>query len=228
MRLVRHGAAFFLFLFALVMPSLAADWPAISPEDLSVQDVKEQPGAPAVVLLREETDDDMNNFRSVYERIKILTDAGREYANVELPYNRRAFTIAAISGRTVHPNGSTVEFKDKPFDKTVVKGNGLKYNVKSFTLPDVQVGSIIDFRYSLRYSDHRVLPPEWEVQNELFQRKAYFKFIPFQNHGSTEIMLDHDQVANGIAWAPFMGNGVQPEIHRVPTSSFATVHDVSF
>jgi len=88
MRLVRHGAAFFLFLFALVMPSLAADWPAISPEDLSVQDVKEQPGAPAVVLLREETDDDMNNFRSVYERIKILTDAGREYANVELPYNR--------------------------------------------------------------------------------------------------------------------------------------------
>jgi hypothetical protein len=228
MRLVRHGAAFFLFLFALVMPSLAADWPAISPEDLSVQDVKEQPGAPAVVLLREETDDDMNNFHSVYERIKILTDAGREYANVELPYNRRAFTIAAISGRTVHPDGSTVEFKDKPFDKTVVKGNGLKYNVKSFTLPDVQVGSIIDFRYSLRYSDHRVLPPEWEVQNELFQRKAYFKFIPFQNHGSTEIMLDHDQVANGIAWAPFMGNGVQPEIHRVPTSSFATVHDVSF
>jgi hypothetical protein len=228
MRLARYGAALSLFFLALGTPSLAADWPAINPEDLSVKDVKEQPGAPAVILLREETDDDMNNVRTVYERIKILADAGRQYANVELPYNRRAFTISAISGRTVHADGSTVEFKDKPFDKTVVKGNGLKYNVKSFTLPDVQVGSIVDYRYSLRYSDNQVLPPEWEVQNELFQRKAYFKFIPFQNHGSTEILLDHDQLANGIAWAPFMGNGAQPEIHSLPTNSFATVHNVSF
>src|SRR6266852_5383652 len=156
MKLVHHCAALLLLLLPLAKRSSAADWPPISPDDLSMTDIKEQPGAPAVILLREETDDDMNNAHSVYERIKILTDAGREYANVELPYSRRGFTIAAISGRTVHPDGSTVEFKDKPFDQTVVKGNGLKYNVKSFTLPDVQVGSIIDFRYSLRYSDHRV------------------------------------------------------------------------
>jgi Domain of Unknown Function with PDB structure (DUF3857)/Transglutaminase-like superfamily len=228
MKLVRQSAALFLFFFALAMPSVAADWPAISPEDLSVTDVKEQPGAPAVVLLREEIDDDNHNFHSVYERIKILTDAGRMYANVELPYDRRTFTIAAISGRTVHADGSVVEFKDKPFDKTAEKGNGIRYNVKSFTLPDVQVGSIIDFRFSLRYDDHRLGPPEWEVQNELFQRKAYFKFIPFQNHSLLEVRLDHNQIANGVAWAPFMGNGAQPEIHQVPTSTVATGHEVSF
>src|SRR5262249_28251483 len=154
-------------------------------DDLTMTSLQQQPGAPAVILLREELDDDMNNAHSVYERIKILTDSGREYANVEIPYHRgRGFTVGAISGRTVHADGSIVPFAGKPLDKTVVKGGGIRINMKSFTLPDVQVGSIIDYRYSLRYQDNGVLAPEWEVQRELFQRKASFKFIPFQNHGS--------------------------------------------
>jgi hypothetical protein len=227
MKLARRAAGLLVFLALVGASAVAADWPPISPEDLSMTDIKEQPGAAAVILLREETDDDMNSFHSVYQRIKILTDVGRKYSNVELPYNRRAFTIAAISGRTVHSDGSIVEFSGKPFDKTVIKGSGVRYNIKSFNLPDVQVGSVIDFSYSLRYADNRVVPPEWEVESELFQRKAYFKFIPFQNRGSMEIMLDHGQLANGVAWAPFLGSGAQPEIHRIPTSSFATVHDVS-
>ncbi|HEX3103683.1 MAG TPA: DUF3857 and transglutaminase domain-containing protein [Terriglobales bacterium] len=190
--------------------------------------IKEQPGAAAVCLQREEIDDDMNNVHSVYQRIKILTDAGREYANVELPYSHRGFTIAGISGRTVHADGSVVAFEGKPFDKTVEKSGGFRINVKSFTLPDVQVGSIIDYRYSLRYEDHMLLPPEWEVQTELFQRKAYFKFIPFQNHGSMYIQLAHGQISNGLAWSSFLSNGIQPQRHELPVTSFATVHDVGF
>jgi Domain of Unknown Function with PDB structure (DUF3857)/Transglutaminase-like superfamily len=214
------------FLFCL--QSLAVDWPSINPDDLSMTSIKEQPGAPAVCLQREEIDDDMNNVHSVYQRIKILTDAGREYANVELPYSHRGFTIAGISGRTVHADGSVVPFEGKPFDKTVEKSGGIRINVKSFTLPDVRVGSIIDYRYSLRYEDHMLLPPEWEVQTELFQRKAYFKFIPFQNHGSMYIQLAHGQIANGLAWSSFLWNGIQPERHQLPISTFATTHDVGF
>jgi hypothetical protein len=197
-------------------------------EDLAMTSIKEQPGAPAVCLQREEIDDDMNNVHSVYKRIKILTDAGREYANVELPYSHRGFTIAGISGRTVHADGSVVSFEGKPFDKTVEKSGGIRINVKSFTLPDVQVGSIIDYRYSLRYEDHMLLPPEWEVQTELFQRKAYFKFIPFQNHGSMYIRTAHGGIATGLAWSSFLTNGMEPQRHDHPVSSFATVHDVGF
>jgi hypothetical protein len=207
------------------MPALA-DWPPVSPDELSMTSIKEQPGAPAVILLREETDDDMNSAHTVYERIKILTDAGREYANVELPYSRRGFSISGISGRTIHSDGSIVQFEGKPFDKTVVKGNGIRINVKSFTLPDVQIGSIIDFKYSLRYQDNMVSAPEWQVQSELFQRKASFKFIPFQNHGNREIMLDHGQLSNGVAWTPFLDKGPLPQLHTVNQSSLATIHDV--
>jgi hypothetical protein len=225
MKLACRAVVLSLFFCLGGIAAFAADWPALSPEDLSMTGIKEQPGAPAVILLREETDDDMNNMHQVYERIKIFTDAGREYANVEIPYSRRGFSIGGISGRTVHADGSVVPFEGKPFDKTVVKGSGIRINVKSFTLPDVQVGSIIDYRYSLRYDDNRVLAPEWEVQDELFQRKAYFKFIPFQNHGDALIELDHGQISNGsVAWASFLGVAKQPEIHHdaAAESSYTT------
>ena len=229
MKLLLRVATLLLFATFPTLPTLAADWPPISRGDLEMTSLKEQPGAPAVILLREEVDDDMNNAHSVYERIKILTDAGREYANIEIPYYRgRGFSIGGISGRTVHPDGSIIPFEGRAFDKTVIKGGGIRINMKSFTLPDVQVGSIIDYRYSLRYQDNRVLAPEWQVQEELFQRKASFKFIPLQNHGSVSIKLAHDQISNGVAWTPFLGEGPQPEIHQLPHSSLATVHDVGF
>jgi transglutaminase superfamily protein/uncharacterized protein DUF3857 len=210
----------FSILFADIFCGRArADWPPIAPEDLQMTTVQEQPGAPAVILDREEIDDDMNNSESVYERIKILTDAGRERANVELPYGRRWFTITDISGRTVHADGSIVSFEGKPFDKTVLKGGGIRVNVKSFTLPDVQVGSIIDFRYTLRYGDNTLIAPEWDVQTDLLQRRAYFKFIPFQNQGNKYVQLAHGQIASGVAWTPFLGKFPQPQLHELPGSS---------
>ena len=223
----RHGFLCVLFAFCSIY-ACAADWPPVSPEDLSMVSIKEQPGTSAVILLREEVDDDMNSARLVYERIKILTDAGREYANVEIPYSRRHFTVGAVSGRTIHSDGSIVPFEGKAFDKTVVKGKDIRINVKSFTLPDVQVGSIIEYRYRLGYDDRRVSAPEWRVQTDLFQRKAYFKFIPFQNHGNVEILLDHGQVSTGIAWTPFLGEGPQPQSHELPRTGLSSVHEVGY
>jgi len=209
-------ALFSLFALSVlaVLPLSAADFPPISSEELKMTSLPEQPGAPAVILMREEVDDDMHNFQSVHERIKILTEAGREYANVEIPYSRRSFTVRGVSGRTTHADGSVVPFDGKAFDKTVLKSGDIKVNVKSFTLPDVQVGSIIDYKYDLGYDDNVVLAPQWDVQQDLFQRRTYFKYIPFQNHGSMEVQLAHGQIANGVAWTPFLGVDKQPQIHR--------------
>ena len=93
-------ALFSLFALSVlaVLPLSAADFPPISSEELKMTSLPEQPGAPAVILMREEVDDDMHNFQSVHERIKILTEAGREYANVEIPYSRRSFTVRGVSG----------------------------------------------------------------------------------------------------------------------------------
>ena len=211
-----------LFFFALALPFAHADWPPIDPADLAMKDIKEQPGAAAVILLREENDNDPQHFHSTYERIKILTEAGRQYADIELPYNRQGFRIDSISGRTIHADGSIVEFQGKPFDKTVVRGRGFQYHVKAFTLPDVQVGSIIDYRYSLRYDDNLYSDPEWEVQRNLFQKHAAFKYIPFQfDSGSKYIQLSHDRAATGVSWTSFVPTKeMQPKEVKMPRQAW--------
>ena len=103
-----RGLGFSALFFFLTVPALAADWPAITDADRAMT-VPDRPEAPAIVLQREQIDDNMNNLQVVSERIKILTDAGREYARVELPYGR-VFAVATLSGRTVQADGSVTPF----------------------------------------------------------------------------------------------------------------------
>ena len=215
----RSCRGFLLSLFTLILVAAPAwaDWPAISPQDMKMTDVAQQKGASAVVLLREEITDDPKNYKSVYMRIKILTEAGRRYADVQIPYARRRFSIFSISGRTVHADGSTVPFDGQVFDKMVTReklghGEEVRTHVKSFTLPDVQVGSIIDFKYTLRYDDHLFYAPQWIIQSELFQKQATFKFIPYAG----DLLLAHKRIGNGVAWTSTLPTkGPQPQSHRM-------------
>ena len=54
------------------------------------------PGADAVYLYREETTDDNLHYQSVYARIKVLTEKGKELATVRVPYERRNFKVTDI------------------------------------------------------------------------------------------------------------------------------------
>lgn len=177
----------------------AADWPAIDSSELQIKDLPEQPGAPAFVLFREEVDDDEKHSISVYMRIKVLSEAGRKYADVEIPFfstKSLNLTINDIQGRTIHSDGSIVPFQGKPYDKTVIKSKAVKEHVKAFSLPDVQIGSILEYRYTLRYDEGIVLPPEWEVQDEFFARKEHFKFVSI----SGSIMTRHGDVRQGVSY----------------------------
>ena len=206
----------------LVPLTYAADWPPIAPEEMSMSSLPQQPGAPAVILIHQELADDPHNTHSVYMRIKVLTEVGRRYADVELPYEYD-FTISDISGRTVHADGTVVPFAGKPFEKVVAKGLGTRIKVKTFSLPDVQVGSILDYRYSLRYSDYVFFAPHWVLQNELFQKHESFKFIPYEGN----VIMAHGVIGNGIAWTSFLPKSSQPVLHTLPTSRMATKRDSS-
>ncbi len=65
-----------------------------------------------------------------------------------------AYTIEDIQGSTIHPDGTIIPFTGKPYEKLIEKTQGIKYMAKVFTMPDVEVGSIIEYRYKLRYDDN--------------------------------------------------------------------------
>jgi hypothetical protein len=95
----------------------AVDWIPPSPEELHLTNVPEAPGAPAVFLYRQVDRDDSRYNESIYVRIKILTDAGLNYANVEIPFVQGAERIGSIQARTIRPDGSIVNFDGTTYEK---------------------------------------------------------------------------------------------------------------
>src|SRR5579875_2769190 len=113
------------------------------------------PEAPAVYLFREEVVDDKIHIHRVYARIKVLTEKGKDqFADIEIPYEAGATNITAVEGRTIQPDGTVVPFTGKPYQKELVRSGKVKINAKVFTMPDVRVGSILEYHYTLEYGDH--------------------------------------------------------------------------
>jgi len=171
---------------AFVVAALAfpvSSWSQFQPptdEELKMTSEPKAPGAAAIYLYREETVDDNLHYHSFYARIKVLTEKGKELATVGVPYPRGTFTVTDVKARTIHSDGTVIPLDVKPSDLVEHKGTGVQINKMVFTLPSVEVGSILEYRWDLRYDDGTLSSPEWEVQQEYFVRKAHYSFVPFK------------------------------------------------
>jgi hypothetical protein len=178
-----------LFLLCLCLSSVCPglfgqkqdqSWLPVTQQDWAIKEVPHNPGASAIQLYLRYYKDDNDKFILVYKRIKILRDAGKKYADVAIEIEPDQ-SLRQLTARTLHPDGSIVEFQGKPFEKTIIKARGIKYLAKTFTMPDVTVGSIVEYMYTV------VLPKgfvntisEWPLQSDLFTVKEDLLFKPYQ------------------------------------------------
>jgi Domain of Unknown Function with PDB structure (DUF3857)/Transglutaminase-like superfamily len=193
-------------------------WTAPTPEELSMTAQPQVPGAAAVYLFREETTDDKLHMFSIYTRLKVLTERGKEYSNVELSYARGSggggLTVEEIQGRTIHPDGAIIPFTGKPYEKLIEKTQGVKVMAKVFSLPDVEVGSIIEYRYKLREDDRYFSAPDWYIQSNLFTRNAHYQWQPTDHELITND--DRGQLTNAISWTPILPPNTELKQTRLP------------
>ncbi len=160
---------------ALSLPAYAAeDWQPISPDELKMTSEPNAPGAPAIYLYRQVDRDDVNGRQTTYERIKILSEEGRKYANVEISFYKNRDNIKDIKARTIQPDGSIVNLTAKPYEATIVKAKGVKYLAKTFAMPEVHVGSIIEYRYTDEMDSRWIYDSYWLLSADLFTKYARF------------------------------------------------------
>jgi len=183
------GSAFSLIvvtgLVAFHPPTASAQgFQPASPEELKMTSESLVPGAAAIILYRQVDRDDngRTSHEDNYLRIKILAEEGRKYGDVEIPFFKASEDVVHIRARTIRPDGSTVDFDGKVFEKSIVKGRGVKYLAKTFTLPDVQVGSIVEYLYTVDLSEHYIYESHWILSDELFTKKAVFSLRPFKSN----------------------------------------------
>src|SRR5271154_7200438 len=155
----------------------------ISAAELQMTSEPLAPDAPAIILQRR-VDRDDNGGRAHednYFRIKILKEEGRKYADVEMPFIRGVTNVRNIKARSIRPDGSIADFDGNVYERYVVKGRGLKVLVKTFTFPDVRVGSILEYFFTLDLNGN-LFDSRWILSSDLFTRHAQFSLSPF--HGS--------------------------------------------
>lgn len=156
----------------------------VSPDELKMTSEPLAPGAPAIILYRQVDRDD--NGRTTHEdnyfRIKILTEEGRKHADIEIPFLKASQDVVGVKARTIRPDGLIVNFDGKVFEKELVKGRGVKYLAKTFTLPDVQVGGIIEYFYAVDLKEHYIFDSHWILSDELLTKRAQFSLKPYKSN----------------------------------------------
>jgi Domain of Unknown Function with PDB structure (DUF3857)/Transglutaminase-like superfamily len=200
-----------LFLFSCLafasQALLQAQFQAPSKDELVMTSDPKAPGADAVYLYREEKTDDNLHFHSYYVRIKVLTEKGKELATVRTPYERRSYKVTDIQGRTIHSDGTVIPLKTKPADLMNVKTKEYQVNTMVFTLPDVEVGSILEYRLEIRYDDNTVSSPTWDIQQNYFVHSAHYSFEASKD--LQYITNSRGDAANNLMYALLLGNGAK-------------------
>ena len=172
------------------------NWPPISPEDLALKDNPASRGSHAMILYRESVIDGPHSSETEYSRIKIFDEEGKKYADVEIPYFGKDIQIEDVRARTIHSDGTALDFQGEIYDRVVVKSKKLKYQAKVFTLPGVEAGSIVEYSYRIHWREYlpdqfknpqdyvitgvsSISAASWIVQEDLFTRRAHFALHPY-------------------------------------------------
>lgn len=132
--------------------------------------------ASAVVLYDKgitEFDFDDGQFDIVYTRhtrIKILSKEGYKWANLSIPYyypnSKNGEVVSGIRGITYNLVGKKVV--KKILNRQLIAKQKINDNwrQKKVTLPDVKVGSVIDYTYTIKSSNYVTLR-SWEFQTSI-------------------------------------------------------------
>lgn len=169
------------------------DWLPVSSAERQFKEVPGDPGAVAVQLYYADFRDDLRQHQFIYHRIKVLKPGGERYANVQIDVPLH-FTATGIQARTIHPDGRIVPFTGKPYDRLLRRQKDERLIAKTFTLPDVTVGSILEYKYDLGWEKY--LPDAvWKVQHDLYTVKESFSLRSYSGPLRTRHVADQTQLA---------------------------------
>lgn len=149
-------------------------WKKVGKKDFNINVEDEYPDASAVVLFdigSAEFDLNAGGYTAlaydVHRRIKILSKEGYEYANVQIPFDYiNNDDVSNIQGYTYNMiNGKIVEEKLKYSEIHEEDINEYRHQMK-FSLPNVKVGSVIEYRYTI-YARDFIGIKDWFFQKDI-------------------------------------------------------------
>ena len=190
------------------MPSTAhaIKWKKVEQELLNLNRNPFDPGSGALVVFN---DGSLQVFNTgdvwweltVYKRIKVFNETGREHATVSISYLSNEVKISDIRARVIQRNGQTENMKSNVIVN--LPGPSRYRKIKKFTIPGVADGSVIEYQYKLTSENIYFLHPwffqgyDYTLSSTLtvtvpreFQYKGSFVNLSKQPESSQERWID--------------------------------------
>ena len=155
-------------------PSFAQKWGKTSKEELAMKSIPEDPEADAVVLfdigsMRITPDFDLHFKR--HRRIKILTERGKKIGDISISYWHED-KLRKLKAQTIQPDGKKIRLDKK---KIFEESTDLR-KTKVFSMPAIQVGSVIEYEYE-KSSEYLTFLEPWYFQNEEFTKLSQLTIL---------------------------------------------------
>lgn len=168
----------FIALFAFASYSQEKGWRAVSQAEIDQKTSSVEPGADAEAIFWEVYIDDSSEDLSQrhYVRIKIFTERGREkYAKFDIPFFK-GIKIKEIAARVIKPDGSSVEITEADvFEREIVRTDKVKVKAKSFAVPNLEPGVIVEYKYREIIDDAGAVGMRLEFQRDIpVQQLSYY------------------------------------------------------
>jgi hypothetical protein len=176
---------FFLALFSVAALAGDNDWRPITPAELAMKTPKVEPDADAEVIFWEVRVDDSNPENMAmkhYIRVKIFTERGREkYSKVDIPFTK-GVKIKDLMARVIKPDGTITDLnKEDVFEREIAKTDKIKVKAKSFAVPGIDSGVIVEYRYQEVYSYGSAEDMRMVFQHDVPIQKISYYFRPYSN-----------------------------------------------
>lgn len=186
-------------------PAQDKPWRDVSPDDLRSNVPKVEPGADAEAIFWEVSvvDDYVPRagFKTVlnhYLRVKIFTERGREMnSKVDLPFGRVPsqgvdVEISGISCRTIKPDGNIVILRPEDiFEREITKSRGVRTKAKSFAVPGIEIGAIVEYRWKEIRNDEISYYIRLDLARDIPVRFVKYSVRPVRAPGFTLGMRIH-------------------------------------
>ena len=166
-------------LFALTAVSATAaggdkDWRPVTPAEMALKTSTVEKDADAEAIFWEVRVDDSSQDELAlnhYVRVKIFNERGRErFSKIDIPFYKKT-KIKNVAARVVKPDGSIVELKeDDVFEREIIKASGVKIKAKTFAVPGIEPGVIVEYRYR-----------EIQANSSAQMRLVFQRDVPIQN-----------------------------------------------
>ena len=140
-----------------------ASWLPITEEEKASTECPFDSDAGAEVLYKSlelDDEDPTNSYRHYYLRIKIYDEKGAEsVGKYRMVYSSNSSRLGRHSARIVRADGSVEEVEKSEFyDEKLKEGRRSSVRAKSFSLPDLNPGDIVDFQYRIDLNDYYYSP----------------------------------------------------------------------